>query len=209
MARIRKRHTVLTSVGIPCLAAVVLTLATLAGGHVSAQQNPVPPNAKIHRSRAGKPDKDGWYPAQSTDGHFRVKTPVPFMDATFKGKGGRDTDVYVILGKSSEGFTFTVMESFLAERKDDTKANLTRLIETLSKGASIRPTDVRYFEFKGLAAAEFKTPPNSSPSVVRCRYIVLPDRSFTLLLEYPKAKEKEVTPLIQPFFDSLEIQIKK
>jgi hypothetical protein len=43
---------------------------------------------KIYRIRVGTPDKDGWYQAESTHRHFKVRLPAQFNDFVVKDNNG-------------------------------------------------------------------------------------------------------------------------
>ena len=40
----------------------------------------------MHRVQAGSRNAQGWYDAQSTEGHFSISLPIPFNDFTVRGK---------------------------------------------------------------------------------------------------------------------------
>jgi hypothetical protein len=151
----------------------------------------------MHRVQAGTRNAQGWYDAQSTEGHFSVSLPIPFNDFTFRGTetNGKETITYCIGSKSAEGFKFTVTEI----------PTPVKSLAELVQGAK-NATDVRNFNFGGYAAIEYGISGDRSRAVMRC--VDAAPTMFLLIIEYPAESEANVKPLIEPFFDSLRIHAK-
>ncbi len=156
----------------------------------------VPEGATMHRVQAGTRNAQGWYDAQSTEGHFSISLPVPFNDFTVRGKdkNGKGTISYCVGSKSVEGFKFSVTEI---------PAPVTSLAGLVQGATNV--SDVRNFKFGGYAAVEYHIFGDRSDAVMRC--VDTAPTMFLLVVEYPPESEAKVKPLIEPFFDSLSIHL--
>lgn len=172
----------------------------ISAGGVYAQQA-LPQNVAMHRVQAGNPDQNGWYEARSTEGSFTVLLPVPFNDFTIKetDKYGKENRYYAIGGKSTEGVKFSVVE-FNKENKNIDKDIDELLVNLKSTFTTIKE---RRFDFKGHPALEYEGLLPAAKTSGCQRVIYLPDKIFTMIIEYPTDKESKVKPLIKPFLDSL------
>jgi len=162
---------------------------------------------QMHRMQAGMPNKDGWYDAKSTDGHFRVLLPIPFNDFTVhvKEKDGRDVVLYCIGSKSAEGYKFSVAE-YPAQKKPDADLALKDFVSSFKKDKQ-KVSEERYFKFQTYPTVEFHI--SGEDTSAFARMMVVPDRTYTLIVEYPTSSRRNVAPLIQPFFESLKIDVPK
>ncbi len=171
-----------------------------------AAQQPATPKAetKMHRTQAGKADRDGWYRAESTEGHFRVKLPIPFNDYTVRSvdKNGRKMSVYAIGATSAEKYTFAVSE--FPEMPDQRPPDvlLQELVDKFRKEENVVSEEKR-FKYKGHAEVQFNVA--SPQSTASMRYVVADGRIWFQIAECPPSSRNDVEPLLIRFFDSLEL----
>jgi tetratricopeptide (TPR) repeat protein len=59
----------------------------------------------LHQKDAGVRDASGWYAARSTEGHFTMRFPAPFNDATFvtQAEDGATIKVHLLVSATSRG----------------------------------------------------------------------------------------------------------
>jgi hypothetical protein len=165
----------------------------------------LPPGMTMHRLQAGKPDKDGWYVARSTEGHFRVKFPIPFNDYSVRvrEKDGREVVAFGIGSKSIEGIKFSVLETLsVREPRKSPKERLEQMPEDMRKNGNTI-SRIRRFEQQGHPAIRFHAQGPRSLADRKC--VGLEDRAFLMIVEYPADFEKDAAGLLGLFFDSLEI----
>jgi hypothetical protein len=182
-----------------CTAAAEVRIVPL---DLPASETAIPKGMTLHRVGAGTPDQAGWYFAKSTKGKFSVKVPVPFNDYTMEvtAEDGRRLGGHGIGGKSLDGITFSITE--LREGSVIEERTLKGFPATYrSKGASV--TDERYFKYAGFPAVEFVT--TAPGSICHVRQIVLPDRVYLVMVEYPPLVSAKASALVETCFDSLEI----
>ena len=98
---------------------LVVSILVLLGGVPALAQTKQAPEAasktkrRVHRLRAGTPNKEGLYEARSTEGPFQVTMPLPFNDYTIEGKtdAGQEFSTHAISSRTVEGVDFLVLES--------------------------------------------------------------------------------------------------
>lgn len=189
----------------PVLAAAILALAL---GCEAATAAPPPPGLKVHRSQAGEPGRDGWYLAESTEGHFRVKTPIPFNDYTVEGTGkdGRKFGVHCIGCESVEKVKFAVTELGDLPREKKPADMVREMTNGLRKGGKTL-SEERVFERGNQTISQFRIATARSSAAMR--YVVAEGRLFMQIVEFPPSSGKVAEPLLPQFFDSLEVEGEK
>jgi hypothetical protein len=154
----------------------------------------------MHRSKAGKPDKDGWYEANSTGGGFTVKLPAPFDDftQTLPTKDGGLTRFHFLQTLTEGGVKYTAMSgTAAADRQLDEKV-LERMAEPFVKNGTL--LSKRSLTLQGNAGVECKTHVESLLAVMR---VYIKGRKYYRLLVYcPTTAEKQAEGDIQKFLDS-------
>lgn len=174
----------------------------LLGTFAIASAVELPEGVKMHRLQAGTRDKDGWYEAKSTEGHFTVSLPIPFNDFTVNVKeDGKEKISYVVGSKSKEGFKFTVTEC--PQESLAKPFGLKGTVEGFKSDKRSTVSEEKTFEFDGHPAFSFKVADTKSSAFIHA--VSANSRVFMLIVEYPTALEKDVLPLTDPFFTSLKI----
>jgi hypothetical protein len=166
----------------------------------------VPDGLTLHRVQAGSPNDQGWYEAQSTEGHFDILFPAPFNDYTVRAKepNGKEVVTFAIGTRSQEGVKFVASEVPKVDPKAD--PDLKEFVQSFRKKPGNRISEEKHFEFDGHSAVEFKVTDGTQAAFQRL--IKLPNRAHLLIVEYPKDLEEDVEPLVQPFFQSLRFRSK-
>jgi hypothetical protein len=150
---------------------------------------------KIYRIRAGTPDQDGWYEAESTHRHFKVRLPAQFNDFMLKEKNGTVVEVTVV-GTSTPDNTkwtatlVTYKDAALAKKYFDEYWN------HVPRGAA-----TQNLNFQGHPAKE--TWIKGTLRSLTIRNVWIGNEQYLLMVEYdaPRNLEKDIVK----FFNSLEL----
>jgi hypothetical protein len=162
----------------------------------------VPTKLMYHRKQAGVPRKDGWYDAKSTEGHFRVSLPIPFNDGTIGPDGTNSGIGYMVGSTSAEGIRFPALE-WVGLKNRETKEALKAIPESFRTKDGWKLSSERYFKYQNYPAVEFKVIGPQSGGWTRS--IHLPDRMYSLTVEYPSGSDEEAATYVAVFFESLRI----
>jgi hypothetical protein len=138
----------------------------------------VPTKLMYHRKQAGVPRKDGWY------------------DGTNSGIG------YMVGSTSAEGIRFAALE-WVGLKNRETKEALKAIPESFRTKDGWKLSSERYFKYQNYPAVEFKVIGPQSGGWTRS--IHLPDRMYSLTVEYPSGSDEEAATYVAVFFESLRI----
>lgn len=199
--RIRKTKTI-KKIGVVLIiiSAVYLAAAVVQNFGKHADKNT---GLVMHQTQAGKPNDTGWYEAKSTEGHFAVSLPIPFNDFTTinEDEDGNPAKAFVIGSKSAEGFKFSAVE--IQKNNPNPKEAVQAFASGYKSEPSIKVTGEDFFDYQGHPAAQLRLTTGSMSGVTR--FIALTEKNYLLTVEYPSKKDEEVSPLVEPFLDSLKI----
>lgn len=158
----------------------------------------------MHRTQAGKPNNNGWYEAKSTEGSFTVFLPIPFNDFTtiWENESGHPAKAFVIGSKSLEGFKFSVVE--IQKNNLSPEGAVQEFAAGYKAQQGPKIFSEKSFNYHGHPATQLQLTDRAMSAVTR--FIALSGKNFLLTVEYPSQKNKEVAPLVEPFFDSLVIE---
>ncbi len=177
----------------------------LFGGFLLATEvtKPVRETAKptMYRIQAGVPESDGWYIAESTAGHFKVKLPGPFNDFSVVGTNqeGKKTETSTVGLQSQEKVKFSASRIKIEGGIRDKR----KYAENFFQKFNDKILGVRELSFRNLTATEARMQNAGGGAVMR----IIPTDSgvYLLIVEYPLSFEKRATDLIPGFMDSLEL----
>jgi len=148
----------------------------------------------MYRTQAGHPDKNGWYQAESTHRHFKIKLPAPFNDFRVPGSNADALSEVSCVGTVTKDTTRWV--ATVGTYKDITEAKKS-FDEPVDKGVT------RTFLFRGQPAKEMWIV-NPARSLAT-REILIGRDKYILLVEYDtNNKENSLKSDILKFMDSLE-----
>jgi hypothetical protein len=166
---------------------------------VVAQENS---NITLHRIQAAERDASGWYPAISTYGTFRISLPLPFNDFTVHAKDTNNgqIDMQIVGCKSSDGYTFTVIEMPIFQK---TKiSDLETIVEKFKGDRKNTVAGVDNSSYAGFSTISFEVAgPNSGAFM---RYINANNSLMMVTLEYPKGGRDSAIKMKARFFDSVQ-----
>ncbi|MDB6026449.1 MAG: hypothetical protein JWM68_2672 [Verrucomicrobiales bacterium] len=172
------------------------------GFYLVATAGPVREDAKpiMYRTQAGVPESDGWYLADSTGGHFKIKLPGPFNDFSMVGINaeGKKTETSTVGIQTQEKIKFTAslikVEGGIPDKRKHVEDFLGAFRDSI--------LSTRQIVFKNLTGTEAKMQGPRGAAVMR---IIPTDSAFYMLIaEYPVAFESQVQELVPGFMDSLE-----
>lgn len=157
------------------------------------------PQMVMHRQLVSVKDRDGWYPAKSTEGGYSVLMPLPFSDFSVVGErtDGSSFKMHVLVGKTVDGVKFTVTSGKWTAPRPKFEA----LYEDFKKsGQKISP--VTYTTIAGLQHQRFEVKRETTGAYV-C-HVMSETELFSFIVEFPEGLRKVVEPLVQKFFDSFQ-----
>ena len=156
----------------------------------------------VNRKQVATQDADGWYPAESAEGKFRVRMPIPFNDfsASAPVASGAPFTYDAIGGKSLEGARFrTICFRFEAGGVPKDWVMETR------RGLAQKLANLRFapVKVKGLSAErlDVETPEGL---VYAGLLIVGANRACQVSAEFPKAHYSELADVADAFLGSFE-----
>lgn len=167
---------------------IILTTCLL-----SSAQSPL----TMHRLQDSIRNSDGLYFAKSTEGHFSVLLPFPFNDFTVKVDG---VTSYYIGCKTSDGFTFLVMEveKTIKNKVIDENAFIQKLKKPTNTVQTIQKEKTDNHE-----SIAFLVEEKQKGSLVK--YINTSSRLFTMTIEFPIEFKGLVEKEFAFFFSSIII----
>jgi hypothetical protein len=155
----------------------------------------------MHRIQAGVADSNGWYLAESTGGHFKVKLPAPFNDFEVSGvdENGRRQEIHTVGVLTKDKAKFSATETL----KDPPieKGFLDKFPTSFKNDGTLRSS--RRFQFLGYPALEIATSDGARTSVMRT--IVVKNRVYMLIAEFDAGRERDLADFIGRFMKSLEL----
>jgi hypothetical protein len=161
----------------------------------------------MHRVQAGEPDGSGWYPANSTEGGFRVHLPRPFNDFTMhaKGEDGVEGKTFCVGTVTPTGTKFAA----LAARRLDGKLNedpVASVVATFEKQGALK--EKRPVTVAGLAGIELGVESQASGALIRV--FKTQGTVYQLIVEwFPPTKLEQVQDDARRFFESLKLTQKE
>lgn len=173
-----------------CLAAAYFT---------AADAQDTDPKREMYRIQAGHPDKDGWYQAESTLRHFKVRLPGPFND--FRVSGGasdavKDSSILGMVTKDGSKWVATLASY---ENAVAAKSYFDNFEKAMGRGKGLT---ARTFQYRDRPAKEIWI--NSGARSAAMREVLVGHDAYLLIVEYDTLKAKDLTSGIHLFLDSLE-----
>ncbi len=154
----------------------------------------------MHRTQAGVANPEGWFLAESTKGHFKVKLPAAFNDFEVSGideNGNRQENHIVgtlLPDNTKYSATLIIQPATRVKERFDGFANSFRKAGTLK--------DARRFQFQGQEASETRVGDSNRLAVMRC--IIGSKGLFLLIVEFDTDKEAQLAGRIKTFMESFE-----
>jgi len=158
------------------------------------------PTPEFHRIQASQPDESGWSLAESTNGNFSVRLPIPFQDFSVS-EDSPDSETLVadtVGGTSAEGIKFSATK--ITYRLPGGAA---RRFEMVKNGLSFASENVTLTKFGDNDAANIEC--RSSTSGASMRAVLIGEHLFMLIVEWPAAEQKLAKRLAPVFLDSLRV----
>ena len=150
---------------------------------------------ELYRLSAGTPDEDGWYEAESTRRHFRVKLPAPFNDFRVPEREHSAVVDLNMLGTSAKpGSKWSASLITYAD------AETAKSFFGKAWAGSGRVTTVQSFMFKGLPAREIWI--SDTPRSLAMRQVLVGREQYLLMVEYDTSQDLRAE--IVKFMNSLE-----
>jgi hypothetical protein len=150
---------------------------------------------ELYRLSAGTPDEDGWYEAESTRGHFRVKLPAPFNDFRVP-----EHEHSAVVELNSVGTSGKPGSKWSASLITYTDAETAKSFFGKAWTGSGRATPVQSFMFKGLPAREIWI--SDTPRSLALRQVLVGREQYLLMVEYDTTQDLRAE--IVKFMNSLE-----
>lgn len=156
----------------------------------------------MHRTQAGTPDSDGWYSAESTEGGFSIRLPIPFNDFTGPANDDGTKHSYVIGAKSSEGVRFAAARLPWLMPHTSPQAFLSSTIEGFEKAGTLR--EKQFHTIDGYVVLDYSIKQGESAAFFRT--FALNDGTLILAVEFPSSIDAStVKTYADKFFDSAKI----
>jgi hypothetical protein len=150
----------------------------------------------MYRTQAGRPDKNGWYLAESTSRHFKVKLPAPFNDFTVPG-GNALVEISCVGTTTQDS---TKWAATVGTYKDSAAAQ-NAFDEPFEEHLKVQI--IRKFLFRGKPAKEMKIV-NPKRSITTREILVGRDK-YILMVDYETNNQtKMLQSSISTFMNSLE-----
>lgn len=153
----------------------------------------------MYRVQAGHPDNEGWYQAESTRRHFKVRLPGPFNDFRVPGDASdavTDTSVLGMVRQDKSKWSATLLsyaDAVMAKK----------YFETFEKGFDRgKVLNTKTLQYQGQPAKEIWIGSGSRSAAMR--QVLVGREMYLLTVEYDTTNVKDLNLNIYLFFNSLE-----
>jgi hypothetical protein len=154
----------------------------------------------LHRIQAGVADSNGWYLAESTGGHFKVKLPAPFNDFEVSGvdENGKQQEIHTVGVLTKDNVKYSATEDVRDTPVED--SFLENFTAKFKRDGTLQQS--RQFQYQGHPAIEMSTGDKARAAVMRT--IVVKKHVYLLIVEFDAGKQREVQDLVKTFMESFE-----
>lgn len=158
----------------------------------------LPDGIEVHNVDSGEANEDGWYPAESITGRFKLSFPTPYSEWSIANPN-HEQKTHSLSSTSSEGIKFLIIE--FTRTEEDKSKTAKEITKSFLKNKRRRYN--RHFIYDSYQGTEIKITSKKSSAIYR--FIFTPDYIYQISIEYPKSQKALAKKLSAVFLNSLHL----